>query len=124
MRVLSSMGRNVDDSCACLARLLTSSHRVALYYFYIYYTGIFFIVLVALFVLTRAELTGVTPQILAANNALTFREVWPQFASWLTGVSAEAVEAGGDSGVVLVAHNAKFDHKFLVEEQARGGFDR
>ena len=90
-----------------------------------------------------AELTGITPQVLAANHALPFRDVWAQFALWLSEVAAEAeaegadeagseggegVEGGdggsGSGGVVFVAHNAKFDHKFLMEEQERGGFDK
>eukprot|EP00904_Undaria_pinnatifida_P013739 jgi/Undpi1/9496/HiC_scaffold_27.g11952.m1 len=89
------------------------------------------------------QLTGITPQVLAANHALPFRDVWAQFALWLSEVAAEAeaegadeagseggegVEGGdggsGSGGVVFVAHNAKFDHKFLMEEQERGGFDK
>lgn len=72
-----------------------------------------------------AELTGISPEVLAANNARAFHRVWPEFASWLAeiGVEEEA-EGRSNGGVVLVAHNAKFDHKFLVEEQQRGGFDR
>lgn len=71
--------------------------------------------------LRRADLTGITPQILEANNARSFPEVWPLFASWLREIDAEV--AGG-RGLVLVAHNAKFDNNFLAEELARGGFDR
>lgn len=70
-------------------------------------------------------MTGITPALLAANNARVFREVWEDFASWLSRISGEE-QAGGKSngGVVFVAHNANFDHKFLVAEQARGGFDK
>ncbi|CAN0375745.1 unnamed protein product, partial [Pylaiella littoralis] len=57
------------------------------------------------------ELTGITPRVLAKNNARPFREVWPRFKSWLATV---AVEVGG--GIVLAAHNATFDRGFLHEE--------
>lgn len=75
-----------------------------------------------------AALTGITPEILAANGARSFREVWPLFAQWLSEVQADVEEASGEGeeagGVVLVAHNANFDNRFLVQEQERGGFDR
>ena len=78
-----------------------------------------------------AALTGITPEILAENDARSFREVWPLFAQWLSDVQAAGVEEvsgeddeDGGGGIVLVAHNANFDNRFLVEEQARGGFDR
>ncbi|CAM9697670.1 unnamed protein product [Scytosiphon promiscuus] len=71
------------------------------------------------------DLTGITPEILAANKARPFREVWPQFAAWVSEIGArEKAEGRGDGGVVMIAHNAKFDHKFLVQEQSRSGFDR
>lgn len=72
-----------------------------------------------------AEMTGITPAVLAANNARVFREVWQDFASWLSAIRGEEEAGGrGNGGVVLVAHNAKFDHKFLLAEQLRGGFDK
>lgn len=80
--------------------------------------------LFALFKLSA--LTGINHRVLAENNAQCFREVWPRFAEWLTAIGGQeegdAGETGG--GYVLIAHNAAFDHKFLVEEQARGGFDK
>lgn len=70
-------------------------------------------------------MTGITPAVLAANNARGFREVWQDFALWLSGISGEAEAEGRSNGdVVLVAHNANFDHKFLLAEQLRGGFDK
>lgn len=70
-------------------------------------------------------MTGITPEILTANNARVFREVWPEFASWLSKISAEEQAEGRSSGgVVLVAHNARFDHNFLLAEQLRAGFDK
>ncbi|CAN0535342.1 unnamed protein product, partial [Ectocarpus sp. 8 AP-2014] len=57
----------------------------------------------------RTEITGITPEILAANGARPFPQVWPEFAAWLSGAG----------GVVFVAHNAQFDHKFLKEELSR-----
>ncbi|CAM9539187.1 unnamed protein product [Scytosiphon promiscuus] len=70
------------------------------------------------------KLTGITPRILAANNARPFREVWPRFASWLRAVAAKGGQGHGGGGVVLAAHNARFDRNFLVEEVSRAGFDR
>lgn len=54
-------------------------------------------------------------------------------SSAVTGASAGAADddTANDSsdcrdggGVVLVAHNAKFDHSFLSAELTRGGFNR
>ncbi|CAM9655915.1 unnamed protein product [Ectocarpus fasciculatus] len=71
------------------------------------------------------EITGITPEILAANGARPFPEVWPKFAEWLSGVVAEEQGQGrGESGVVFVAHNAQFDYRFLKEELSRCGFSR
>eukprot|EP00903_Cladosiphon_okamuranus_P021747 g19995.t1 len=71
------------------------------------------------------EMTGITPAVLAANKARSFRDVWQDFAGWLAGIRGEEKAGGrGDGGVVLVAHNANFDHKFLLAEQSRGGFDK
>ncbi|CAM9304219.1 unnamed protein product, partial [Ectocarpus sp. 12 AP-2014] len=71
------------------------------------------------------EITGITPEILAANGARPFPQVWPEFAAWLSGVVAEEqAEGRGEGGVVFVAHNAQFDHKFLTEELSRCGFSR
>lgn len=67
----------------------------------------------------RAELTGITPQVLAEKKARPFRQVWRRFASWLTAVAAE-----GEGGVVLAAHNAKFDRGFLAAETERARLDR
>lgn len=51
--------------------------------------------------------------------------MWPEFAAWLSGVVAEEqAEGRGEGGVVFVAHNAQFDHKFLKEELSRCGFSR
>lgn len=67
-------------------------------------------------------MTGITtPQIREANDARSSPGVWPLFASWLKEVDADV--AGG-RGLVLATHNAKFDHNFLADELARGGFDR
>lgn len=75
--------------------------------------------------LACAELTGISPEVLSDNNARVFREVWQDFASWLSEISVEEeAEGRSNGGVVLVAHNAKFDHKFLAAEQSRGGFDK
>ncbi|CAN0150927.1 unnamed protein product [Ectocarpus sp. 6 AP-2014] len=71
------------------------------------------------------EITGITPEILAANGARPFPQVWPEFAAWLSGVVAEEqAEGRSEGGVVFVAHNAQFDHKFLKEEVSRCGFSR
>lgn len=78
----------------------------------------------------KSELTGITPEILAANNARSFREVWPRFATWLAEIGGEEVLADGagaggkGGGLVLAAHNAGFDHNFLIAELSRGGFNR
>lgn len=75
--------------------------------------------------LACAGMTGITHEVLVANKARAFREVWQEFASWLSDITAEEeAEGRSNGGVVLVAHNAKFDHKFLVAEQSRGGFDK
>ena len=77
------------------------------------------------FRLLCAGLTGITREVLAANNARAFPEVWQAFASWLLEISGEEQAEGRSSGgIVLVAHNANFDHKFLQAEQLRGGFDK
>ncbi|CAN0316193.1 unnamed protein product, partial [Hapterophycus canaliculatus] len=72
-----------------------------------------------------SDLTGITPEVLAANKAKPFHEVWPEFAAWVSEMATrEKAEGRGDGRVVLLAHNANFDHKFVVHEQSRGGFDK
>lgn len=70
-----------------------------------------------------AELTGITKSVLRANKARPFHEVWTGFASWIEAL----VRVGGNfegRGVVLAAHNARFDREFLVREMTRAGFER
>lgn len=61
-------------------------------------------------------------------------EVWPKFARWLSGVAgaretaeddaSDGARGGAGLGLVLAAHNARFDLRFLVAELERGGIDR
>lgn len=79
-----------------------------------------------------ADITRITPQLLAENGARPFREVWPRFTSWLAAVAAEGSGGGGGGddddevggGVVLAAHKANFDRNFLAKEVARAKLDR
>ncbi|CAM9422580.1 unnamed protein product [Choristocarpus tenellus] len=81
------------------------------------------------------SLTGITTDLLVANNAQPFREVWPQFTDWLSGLGTGrgGRDRDGDGGqgerdfmggIVLLAHNARFDHSFMKEELQRADFGR
>lgn len=75
-------------------------------------------------IFSPVELTEISPEVLVANNARPFREVWPRFVAWLI-LTSIGVEWDGDKGcggIVLAAHNAKFDIGFLLHEVARAGF--
>jgi DNA polymerase III epsilon subunit-like protein len=62
------------------------------------------------------ELTGISTAFLQQEGARPFEAVWPEFLAWLDGVR-------GGRPVVLVAHNAAFDHKHLVFDLRRCGWD-
>lgn len=84
-----------------------------------------------------SDLTGITPEVLEANSAEIFVDVWPRFLRWLTELDA-ADEGGGvprahgpsnpegsvGMSLVFAAHNAKFDFRFILAELERGGIDR
>jgi len=62
------------------------------------------------------EITGISNESLFRARARKFEEVWPDFVRWVNAVR-------GGKPVVLVAHNAGFDHKFVMFDLKRGGWD-
>ena len=62
------------------------------------------------------EITGISTALLQEVGARPFEAVWPDFLTWLDGVR-------GGRPVVLVAHNAAFDHKMLLFDLRRCGWD-
>ncbi len=62
------------------------------------------------------EITGISTALLYQEGARPFDAVWPDFLAWLDGVR-------GGRPVVLVAHNAAFDHKMLAFDLRRCGWD-
>lgn len=62
------------------------------------------------------EITGISTALLLQEGARPFEQVWPAFCQWLDGVRA-------GKPVVLVAHNAAFDHKMLAFDLRRCGWD-
>jgi len=62
------------------------------------------------------EITGISNESLFRARARRSEEVWPDFVRWVNAVR-------GGKPVVLVAHNAGFDHKFVMFDLKRGGWD-
>lgn len=62
------------------------------------------------------QITGISNELLFRARARRFEEVWPDFVRWVNAVR-------GGKPVVLVAHNAGFDHKFVMFDLKRGGWD-
>ncbi|GAB5033391.1 atp-dependent dna helicase [Nannochloropsis oceanica] len=62
------------------------------------------------------EITGISNESLFRARAKKFEEVWPEFVEWVNVVR-------GKKSVMLVAHNAGFDHKFVMFDLKRGGWD-
>lgn len=62
------------------------------------------------------EITGISNEFLFRQRARRFEEVWPDFLRWVNAVR-------GGKPVVLVAHNAGFDHKMLMFDLRRSNLD-
>lgn len=70
-------------------------------------------------------MTHITPEKLAKMGARPFREILPQFLSWLAIAARRGSRGGGGGGgVILVAHKASFDRGFLEHEMERAGIDK
>lgn len=62
------------------------------------------------------EITGINNEFLFRQQAKRFEEVWPEFVRWVNAVR-------GGKPVVLVAHNAGFDHKMVMFDLRRANLD-
>lgn len=98
---------------------LSAAARPALFILLIYSPVLCWTTFDGLVALFRAEVTGITPNLLAQKNARPFREIWPQFASWLTTIAPE-----GGRGLVLATHQAHFHRGFVAKAIARAAIDR
>jgi hypothetical protein len=67
-------------------------------------------------------LTGITRQVLADNGALPFDKTWTAFTKWLQKFTTDGDGNSNGKQVVMLAHNAAFDLKFIKVSCERAGF--
>jgi hypothetical protein len=71
---------------------------------------------------TQQALTGITRQVLADNGAQPFDKTWTAFTKWLQKFTTDSDGNSNGKQVVMLAHNAAFDIKFIKVSCERAGF--